>query len=102
MLLSMTGYGRRTFSLNGKSIVMELRTLNSKTFDLNLRIAPLFKEYEIEIRNVINKSVLRGKTDCTLGFELSDDKGGELNPTAIKEYYSQLKEIGRASCRERV
>ena len=74
MILSMTGYGRKTFSLNGKNIVLELKTLNSKTFDINLRLSPLFKEYEIEIRNVLNKTIIRGKTDCTLGFELTDDK----------------------------
>ena len=73
----MTGYGRSTFSLGGKNIVLEMKTLNSKSFDLNLRIAPLFKEYEIEIRNILNKSIMRGKTDCTIGYEMSDDKGGE-------------------------
>ncbi len=93
MVLSMTGYGRKTFSLNGKNIVIELKTLNSKTFDLNLRLAPLFKEFEIEIRNILNKTIIRGKTDCTLGFELMDDKNGEINASAIKEYYNQLKTI---------
>ncbi|MFI5170743.1 MAG: YicC/YloC family endoribonuclease [Chitinophagales bacterium] len=93
MVLSMTGYGRKTFSLNGKNIVLELKTLNSKTFDLNLRLAPLFKEFEIEIRNLLNKTIIRGKTDCTLGFELMDDKNGEINASAIKEYYAQLKTI---------
>lgn len=89
----MTGYGRSTFSLGGKNIVLEMKTLNSKSFDLNLRIAPLFKEYEIELRNILNKAIVRGKTDCTLGYELADDKGGEVNPTAVKEYYRQLKAI---------
>jgi len=73
--------------------VLEIKTLNSKSFDLNLRIAPLFKEYEIEIRNLLNKSIMRGKTDCTLGYEMADDKGGEVNPVAVKEYYRQLKAI---------
>ena len=89
----MTGYGRSTFSLGGKNIVLEMKTLNSKSFDLNLRIAPLFKEYEIEIRNILNKSIMRGKTDCTIGYEMSDDQGGEVNPVAVKEYYRQLKAI---------
>jgi len=89
----MTGYGRSTFSLGGKNIVLEIKTLNSKSFDLNLRIAPLFQEYEIEIRNLLNKSIMRGKTDCTLGYEMADDKGGEVNPVAVKEYYRQLKAI---------
>lgn len=93
MIISMTGYGRSTFTLGGKNIVFEMKTLNSKSFDLNLRIAPLFKEYEIEIRNLLNKAIMRGKMDCTLGYELADDKGGEVNPTAVKEYYRQIKNI---------
>ncbi len=93
MILSMTGYGRKTFSLNGKNIVLELKTLNSKTFDLNLRLSPLFREYEIELRNILNKTIIRGKTDCTLGFELTDDKTGDINATAVKEYYHQIKNI---------
>jgi uncharacterized protein (TIGR00255 family) len=93
MIISMTGYGRSTFTLDGKNIVFEMKTLNSKSFDLNLRIAPLFKEYEIEIRNLLNKAIMRGKMDCTLGYELADDKGGEVNPTAVKEYYRQIKNI---------
>ena len=93
MVLSMTGYGRTTFSLNGKNIVLEVRTLNSKSFDLNLRVAPLFKEYEMEIRNLLNKNILRGKTDCMLNYEQMDEKGGEVNPTAVKEYFRQIKAI---------
>ncbi len=93
MVLSMTGYGRKTFSLNGKNIVLELKTLNSKTFDLNLRLSPLFREYEIEIRNTLNKTVVRGKTDCTLGFELTDDKTGDINASAVKEYFKQIKSL---------
>jgi len=93
MIYSMTGYGRQTFSLNGKNIVVEIKTLNSKTFDLNLRLAGLFKEYEIDIRNIIGKRISRGKIDCTIGFELNDEKNGDLNPVAIKEYYKQIKQI---------
>lgn len=93
MVLSMTGYGRTTFSLNGKNIVVEVRTLNSKSFDLNLRLAPLFKEYEMEIRNLLNKYILRGKTDCIIAYEQMDEKSGEVNTAAVKEYYRQIKSI---------
>lgn len=93
MVQSMTGYGRTTFSLNGKNIVLEIRTLNSKSFDLNLRLAPLFKEYEMEIRNILNRQILRGKTDCMLTYEQMDEKAGEVNPSAVKEYFRQIKSI---------
>lgn len=96
MIYSMTGYGRTTFSLNGKNIVMEIKTLNSKSFDLNLRLAGMFKEYEMEIRNILSKRVGRGKIDCTIGFEVSDEKGGELNMSAIKEYYRQIQDAATA------
>jgi len=89
----MTGYGRKTFSLNGKNILVEVKSLNSKTFDLNLRLATLFKEYEMEIRNILSNKIARGKIDCTIGFEMNDEKNGDLNPNAIKEYYKQIKAI---------
>jgi uncharacterized protein (TIGR00255 family) len=91
----MTGYGRTTFSLNGKNIVLEVKTLNSKSFDLNLRIAPMFKEYEMEIRNLLSKYIVRGKTDCLLTYEQMDEKAGEVNPAAVKEYFRQIQSIAQ-------
>ncbi|MBC8172427.1 MAG: YicC family protein [Chitinophagales bacterium] len=94
MVLSMTGYGRKTFELNGKNIVIEIKSLNSKAFDLNLRLPNLFREGEVNIRNIISRRILRGKIDCIINFENNEDqKNGELNPTAVKEYYRQLKNI---------
>lgn len=94
MVFSMTGYGRKTFELNGKNVVIELKSLNSKSFDLNLRLPNLLKESEIEIRNIVSKKLIRGKIDCVFTFENNDDqKGGELNPIAVKDYYTQLKKI---------
>lgn len=93
MIYSMTGYGRQTFSLNGKNIIVEVKALNSKSFDLNLRLAGLFKEYEMEIRNNLNQRIGRGKIDCTIGFETNDEKNGDINTTAIKEYYKQIKAV---------
>lgn len=92
----MTGYGRKTFSINGKIVIAEIKTLNSKTFDLNLRLSPLFREQEMEIRDILNKKILRGKTDCTIGFELNDEKNGELNLGVVKDYYRQLSDISNA------
>jgi uncharacterized protein (TIGR00255 family) len=89
----MTGYGRRTFELNGKNIVVEVKSLNSKSFDLNLRLHTLFRDGEIEIRGRLSKKIVRGKADCLIGFETGEEKNGELNPIVVKEYYRQLRSI---------
>ena len=93
MIMSMTGYGRKTFELNGKSIVVEIRSLNSKSLDLMVRIPSLLREQEVEIRNILSRRIIRGKTDCSISYEMNDEKIGELNPDAVKEYYRQLRKI---------
>jgi len=89
----MTGYGRAGFSVQGKNIILEIKTLNSKSFDLNVRLAPMFKEYEMEIRNQLSKLIIRGKTDFLLTYEQLDEKAGDLNPAAVTEYFNQIKKI---------
>lgn len=96
MILSMTGYGRVTFELNGKNTVIELRALNSKAFDMNLRLPTILREKEMDIRNIISREIVRGKIDCTIAYEQFDDqKNGELNKTIIKDYYNQLQMLAR-------
>ncbi|MBK6732352.1 MAG: YicC family protein [Bacteroidetes bacterium] len=94
MILSMTGYGRVTFELNGKNTVIELRALNSKVFDMNLRLPTILREHEMDIRNIISREIVRGKIDCIIAYEQFDDqKNGELNSVIIKDYYKQLKQL---------
>ena len=66
MIQSMTGYGKATVSFNEKKINVEIKSLNSKALDLSVRIAPLYREKEMEIRNLISKSLERGKVDFSL------------------------------------
>ncbi|MBO5749665.1 MAG: hypothetical protein J6R36_01800, partial [Bacteroidaceae bacterium] len=63
MILSMTGYGKSTAVFNGKKIHAEIKSLNSKALDLSTRIAPLYREKEMEIRQLIASQVERGKVD---------------------------------------
>jgi uncharacterized protein (TIGR00255 family) len=93
MILSMTGYGRKTFELNNKNIVVEVRSLNSKGMDVNVRIPALFREQELDIRNILSRRIVRGKIDFNIIYEQNEEKTGELNATAVKEYYIQLKAI---------
>ena len=66
MIQSMTGYGKATVAFEGKKINVEIKSLNSKALDLSTRIAPLYREKEMEIRNLIAKRLERGKVDFML------------------------------------
>jgi outer membrane protein OmpA-like peptidoglycan-associated protein len=66
MLKSMTGYGKATGTYNTKKISIEVRSLNSKSLDLNVRVAPIYKELESELRKVIGHELDRGKVDLTV------------------------------------
>ena len=66
MIQSMTGYGKATATFGDKKINVEIKSLNSKAMDLSTRIAPLYREKEMEIRNLITKTLERGKVDFTI------------------------------------
>ena len=72
MIQSMTGYGKATAELSDKKINVEIKSLNSKAMDLSTRIAPLYREKEIEIRNEIAKALERGKVDFSLWIDKKD------------------------------
>ena len=69
MIQSMTGYGKAIAELSDKKINIEIKSLNSKALDLSTRIAPTYREKEIEIRNEISKNLERGKIDFSLWIE---------------------------------
>ena len=63
MIQSMTGYGKAVVAYKGKKINVEVKSLNSKALDLSTRIAPLYREKEMEIRQIVTAKLLRGKVD---------------------------------------
>ena len=69
MILSMTGYGKAVVAYKDKKINVEVKSLNSKQLDLSTRIAPLYREKEMEIRQMVAKSVERGKVDFSIWVE---------------------------------
>ena len=69
MIQSMTGYGKATAELPEKKINVEIKSLNSKAMDLSARIAPAYREKEMEIRNEISRTLERGKVDFSLWVE---------------------------------
>jgi uncharacterized protein (TIGR00255 family) len=92
MLMSMTGFGRITDTFNDKKISIEIRTLNSKNLDINLKIHNNYKELEPEIRKVITSFLERGKIDVTLNLDSTGDtKTYKINLDLAKSYYKDLK-----------
>lgn len=94
MLLSMTGFGKSESLISDKKITVEIKSLNSKFLDLNLKSPAIFRELELPIRTLLAKKLIRGKVEVFIHFEqLKQDKSINLNEPLIEEYYNQLKEI---------
>lgn len=94
MLKSMTGYGRVTKILEDKKISCEIKSLNSKQIDINLKLPANYREYELEYRSLIAKYIVRGKVDVVVAVEEDSLKNRPLiNKSVIKAYYEQIKNI---------
>lgn len=92
MIQSMTGYGKSIALFNGKKIHVELKSLNSKALDLAARVAPLYREKEMEIRQMISSKLERGKVDFVLWVEkCAEQTVASLNQGVLSEYYRQIK-----------
>lgn len=89
----MTGFGRSENVFEGKKISVEIKSLNSKNFDLNIRVPLRFKEKEFEIRKTLNDSIIRGKVDCFINCETLDENSDvKINKELIKSYMKELKD----------
>ena len=96
MIQSMTGFGKADAHFNGKKIHVEVKSLNSKAMDLNTRIAPLYREKEMEIRQLLSKALERGKVDFTLWVEKDETSAaGTINPVIVANYVSQIRQISK-------
>jgi len=97
MLLSMTGYGKAVATLAGKTVHVEIKTLNSKAFDCSTRIAPIYREKEMEIRRMIQESVVRGKVDFSIWTEKDEtNDAATINVATATNYYNQLTALRQA------
>jgi len=90
----MTGYGKSIVTFNQKKINVEIKSLNSKTLDLSTRIAPLYREKEMEIRQLVSNSLVRGKVDLSIWVEREVElSAAPINVTLIENYYRQIRDI---------
>ena len=94
----MTGYGKAVATYGTKKIYAEVKSLNSKAMDLSTRIAPLYREKEMEIRTLIAQSLERGKIDFSLWIEEeSTALATPINKALVESYYQQIKGISEAT-----
>ena len=94
MIQSMTGYGKAVVTFKEKKINVEIKSLNSKALDLSTRIAPLYREKEMEIRQTVAKSLERGKVDFAIWIEKDTVvDAAPINTALVENYYKQIKAI---------
>lgn len=98
MIQSMTGYGKSVITFKEKKINVEIKSLNSKSLDLSTRIAPSYREKEMEIRQLIAKTMERGKIDFSIWIEKDASiDAAPINATVVEKYYRQIKEISAST-----
>ncbi|MEI6680669.1 MAG: YicC/YloC family endoribonuclease, partial [Mariniphaga sp.] len=94
MIRSMTGFGKTTANPGGRTVNIEIRTLNSKTLDVNTRIPSQYRDKESEIRAEINKVLERGKVDFMITVDSDVDSNDfTINRSLAQKYYSEIKQL---------
>ena len=98
MIRSMTGYGKAEGVIANRKYSVEIRSLNSKQFDLNARIPAIFRDKEMQLRKLLRSRVVRGKCDFFLSYETdASESKHEINTDLVKSYISQLENIADES-----
>lgn len=97
MIKSMTGFGKTTVEVGNKKVVIEIKSLNSKQLDLNLRMPNLYKEKEMEVRGMVKEWLDRGKVDMCIYFDNSEtEKEVQINRSVVAQYFNQMLEIAES------
>jgi uncharacterized protein (TIGR00255 family) len=92
MIQSMTGYGKSVLQLSTKKVTIEIKSLNSKNLDLNVRIPSYYKEKELAVRKKLASSLVRGKVDFSIFVEMTaDETSTTINQGVVKQYIQQLR-----------
>jgi uncharacterized protein (TIGR00255 family) len=97
MLKSMTGFGRAERAVGDKTFLVDIKSLNGKQFELNLKMPAFLKPFEFEIRNILSKNLNRGSIDCTISLkETGSAKPVSINSDLAKAYYKPIAELSQA------
>ncbi|MDR1602340.1 MAG: YicC family protein [Tannerella sp.] len=93
MIQSMTGFGKAVAELPDKKVTVEIKSLNSKQLDLNVRVSPVYREKEMQIRNEVMQRLERGKIDITVNVEnIGRDTSTQINLPVLEGYVEQIRE----------
>ena len=91
MLKSMTGFGRAEQTVNDKTFIVDVKSLNGKQFEIQVRLPPLLRPYEFDIRNILQEHLIRGTIDCMVNIKQNGtSKPVVINTDLIKAYYQQI------------
>lgn len=94
MIYSMTGYGKSVLQLPTKKVTIELKSLNSKSLDLNARMPSIYREKELAIRKLLADNLERGKIDFSIYVEATaEDTSTQINTPVVKQYMEQLRQV---------
>jgi uncharacterized protein (TIGR00255 family) len=94
MLKSMTGFGRAEQTINDKTFLVEVKSLNGKQFDMQLRLPPLLKPYEFDIRGILQEHLVRGTVECNITIKQNGaSRPVNINTDLIKAYYQQIETL---------
>jgi uncharacterized protein (TIGR00255 family) len=94
MLKSMTGFGRAEQTVKEKTFLVEIKSLNGKQFEMQLRLPPLLRPYEFDIRNMLQEQLVRGTIDCSISIKQNGtSKPVNINTDLIKAYYHQIEDL---------
>lgn len=92
----MTGYGKAECEIQSKKITVEIKSLNSKQLDLNIKIPSIYKEKEFEIRNELSRELVRGKVDFYISTDTAvEETSVSVNTKVIRSYYQQVAETAK-------
>ncbi|MCF8226367.1 MAG: YicC family protein [Bacteroidales bacterium] len=93
MLKSMTGYGKAECLMPTRKLTIEIKSLNSKQIDTSTRLPSIYREKELEIRQLLARALERGKIECTFHYEITEGAGVVINKNVFRYYIDQLKDI---------
>ena len=97
MLKSMTGFGRAEKNVGDKTFLVDIKSLNGKQFELQLKLPAFLKPYEFDIRSLLSKKLIRGSVDCMISLkETGSAKPVTINTELAKAYYKPLAELSTA------
>ena len=94
MIQSMTGYGKSVLHLSDKKVTIEVKSLNSKNLDLNVRMPSYYREKELAVRKELASKLVRGKVDFSIYIEMTaDETSTTVNKGVVTEYMQQLRNV---------